>query len=55
MAAAMLAGRPQPSTGAQAAHIVEILEAIDTSMRQGGAVAVASNFTAPSPMAWAEG
>lgn len=52
MAKAMQAGRPQPSTGAHAAHIVEILEAIETAMKQGGAVAVTSNFTRPGPMEW---
>ncbi len=54
MAKAMQAGRPQPSTGAQAAHVVEILEAIDTSMKRGGAVAVNSGFPRPAPMAWAQ-
>lgn len=49
----MLAGRPQRSTGAHAAHIVEILEAIETSIKQGGAVAVASDFPRPTPMDWA--
>jgi len=50
----MIAGRPQRSTGAQAAHIVEILEAIETSMKQGGGVAVTSNFVQPTPMDWAK-
>lgn len=54
MAKDMLAGRPQRSTGAQAAHIVEILEAVETSMKQGGAVAVTSNFVPPTPMEWAQ-
>ena len=54
MAKAMQAGRPQPSTGAQAAHIVEILEGIDTSMKRGGAVAVNSSFPQPPPMAWGQ-
>jgi predicted dehydrogenase len=54
MAKAMQSGRPQPSTGAHAAHIVEILEAIETSMRAGGGVAVNSSFPPPSPMAWAQ-
>ncbi len=49
----MLAGRPQRSTGAQAAHIVEILEAIETSIKKGGSVAVTSNFVKPTPMEWA--
>ena len=54
MTQAMLAGRPQRASGSQAAHVVEILEAIGTSMRQGGGVDVASNFTPPPPMDWAE-
>ncbi|MBP6508436.1 MAG: Gfo/Idh/MocA family oxidoreductase [Opitutaceae bacterium] len=49
----MLAGRPQRSTGAHAAHIVEILEAIETSIKKGGAIAVTSNFIRPTPMEWA--
>ena len=53
MADAMIAGRPQRATGAQAAHVVEILEAMGTSMRDGGAVAVNSNFKPPAPMDWA--
>jgi hypothetical protein len=51
----MIAGRPQRATGAQAAHVVEILEAMGTSMRDGGAVAVTSNIVPPAPMDWAEG
>ncbi|MEO6876206.1 MAG: Gfo/Idh/MocA family oxidoreductase [Opitutaceae bacterium] len=54
MALAMIDGRPQRATGAQAAHVVEILEAIGTSMRDGGRVAVNSNFTPPAPMEWAK-
>ncbi|MFI5356911.1 MAG: Gfo/Idh/MocA family protein [Opitutales bacterium] len=54
LAKAMLAGRPHPSTGAQAAHVVEILEAMETSMKSSGGVAVASDFTAPGPMDWAQ-
>ena len=41
--------------GAQAAHVVEILEAMGTSMRDGGPVAVSSNFVPPAPMDWAAG
>jgi hypothetical protein len=32
---------------------VEILEAMGTSMKNGGAVAVTSNFKTPAPMDWA--
>jgi predicted dehydrogenase len=55
MTQAMLAGRSQRATGAQAAHVVEILEAMGTSMKQGGPVAVTSHFTPPAPMEWSEG
>ncbi|HMN27869.1 MAG TPA: hypothetical protein PKE45_06900, partial [Caldilineaceae bacterium] len=45
-------GRPQRATGAQAAHVVEICEAIVTSYQQGRPVEVTSNFPPPWPMAW---
>jgi len=53
MADAMAAGRPQRATGAQAAHVVEILCAITTSFQQGGPVEIQSEFTPPAPMEWA--
>lgn len=53
MTEAMVAGRPQRASGSQAAHVVEILEAVGTSMRDGGPVAVKSNFVPPAPMDWA--
>ena len=53
MTEAMVAGRPQRASGSQAAHVVEILEAVGTSMRDGGPVAVKSNFIPPAPMDWA--
>ncbi len=55
MSQAMLTGRPQRASGSQAAHVVEILEAVGTSMTKGGAVAVNSSFVAPTPMDWAAG
>ena len=54
LADAIAAGRPQRATGAQAAHVVEILSAISTSIKQGGSVEITSDFTAPLPMEWAE-
>jgi predicted dehydrogenase len=54
MTQAMIAGRPQRATGAQAAHVVEILEAMGTSMQRGGPVAVSSSFKPPAPMEWAQ-
>ena len=51
---AIAEGRPQRATGAQAAHVVEILEAISTSIKEGRPVEIASSFTPPRPMEWAE-
>jgi predicted dehydrogenase len=53
MADAIKEGRPQRATGAQAAHVVEILCAITTSLQQGGPVKITSSFTPPEPMEWA--
>ena len=51
---AIVEDRPQRATGAQAAHVVEILEAISTSIKEGRPVEIASSFTPPRPMEWAE-
>lgn len=51
---AMAEGRPQRATGAQAAHVVEILCAIVQSYTEGRPVEVTSTFTGPSPMPWSE-
>lgn len=53
MADAMQEGRQQRATGAQAAHVVEILNAITKSIQQGGPVEITSDFTPPAPMEWA--
>ena len=39
--------RPHRATGAHAAHVVEILDAVETSIREGVAVDVTSTFVAP--------
>ena len=49
---AMTENRPQRATGAQAAHVVEILCAIVESYTNGKPVAINSDFVAPSPMTW---
>lgn len=54
IAEAMAENRPQRATGAQAAHVVEILCAIQTSYTAGRAVEVTSSFTPPTPMPWGE-
>ncbi len=53
LADAIAEGRPQRATGAQAAHVVDILSAITTSYQQGGPVEITSDFTPPTPMEWA--
>jgi predicted dehydrogenase len=54
MAEAMLENRPHRVTGAQAAHVVEILAAITEAMQSNQTVPVTSGFTQPSPMEWAQ-
>ena len=44
---AIVTGRPHRATGAHAAHIVEILDAIAASATEGRAVAVTSSFPLP--------
>jgi alcohol dehydrogenase (NADP+) len=46
-------GRIPRASGSQAAHLVEVLDAIDASRLNGGAVAVESSFLAPQPLEWA--
>jgi len=54
LAEAIAADRPQRVTGAQAAHVVEVCEAINTSLREGRPVEIQSRFTPPPPLEWAE-
>ncbi|TAL34449.1 MAG: Gfo/Idh/MocA family oxidoreductase [Spirochaetes bacterium] len=53
MAEAMRGDRPHRATGEQAAHIIEVLEAIEESVRIERSVAVSSTFSPPAPMEWA--
>lgn len=53
LAEALGEGRPHRSTGEQAAHVVEILEAASQSIRDGGPVELASTFPRPEPLEWA--
>ena len=50
---AVAEGRQPRASGEQAAHIVEVLEAIERSAREGGRVEVDSAFTPPEPLPWA--
>jgi predicted dehydrogenase len=51
---AILENRTSRVTGAQAAHIVEILEAANISAREGRPVVLNSTFAPPAPMDWAQ-
>jgi predicted dehydrogenase len=53
LAGAIAEGRPHRASGEQAAHLVEVLEAVQTSLREGGTVDVRSGFTPPEPLDWA--
>ncbi len=56
MADAIREDRPHRATGAQAAHVVEILEAAATSMADDGRpIGIDSTFDAPPLLPWAEG
>ena len=46
-------GRPHTASGEHAAHVVEILDAVNASIQSGRAVAVNSDFAPPAPMEWA--
>jgi predicted dehydrogenase len=55
MASAISEGRPHRASAEQAAHVVDILEAAATSMADSGRpLEIASTFTAPPLMPWAE-
>ena len=53
-ASAIANGRRARVTGEQAAHVVDILSAARTSMREGRRVEIASTFAPPALMDWAE-
>jgi hypothetical protein len=47
LADAIAEERPHRASGEHAAHVVEILDAVETSVREGTAVEVTSSFLAP--------
>jgi predicted dehydrogenase len=56
MASAINEGRPHRASAEQAAHVVDILEAVAASLADGGRrIEIASTFVAPPLMPWAEG
>jgi predicted dehydrogenase len=54
LAQAVAEGRPHRAGAEHAAHVVEVLEAVDSSSRDGGSVGVRSSFPIPEPMDWAQ-
>jgi len=54
MADALLEGRPHRATGEHAAHVIEVICAIDESAASARPVEVRSTFPLPAPMEWAE-
>jgi predicted dehydrogenase len=53
LAEAVEEGRPHRAGAEQAAHVVEVIEAIATAAREARPVEVASSFEPPVPMPWA--
>ncbi|HKP17868.1 MAG TPA: Gfo/Idh/MocA family oxidoreductase [Gaiellaceae bacterium] len=53
LAEAIEEGRPHRMSAEHAAHVVEVLNAIETSGRDGGPVDVRSSFELPAPLEWA--
>jgi predicted dehydrogenase/sugar phosphate isomerase/epimerase len=45
--------QPHPTGGAQAAHVVEVMEAVHRSAREGRAIQLVGDFPAPPPQPWA--
>ena len=52
LAEAIIENRPHRNTGIQAAHIVDVCNGINESIRSGKTVEIKSTFTPPSPMPW---
>ena len=53
LAEAVAEGRPHRASAEQAAHVVEVVEAIARAQAENGAVNVRSEFEAPRPLEWA--
>ncbi|HET9507459.1 MAG TPA: Gfo/Idh/MocA family oxidoreductase [Gaiellaceae bacterium] len=53
LADAIATGRPHRSSGEHAAHVVEVLEAVEGSVATAAPVDVGSDFARPEPLEWA--
>ena len=51
---ALREGHAHPTSGEQAAHVCEIIEAVESAVQTGRRAELTSTFPAPSPLAWAE-
>jgi hypothetical protein len=54
MAEAIRDNRPQRISGAQAAHVVEVVSTMHQAFRDGCRVGITSDFPQPAPMEWAD-
>lgn len=50
----MQENRPQRISGAQAAHVVDIVCSIQQAARKGESIEITSEFPQPTPMEWAK-
>jgi len=46
-------GTPHPTDGAQAAHVVDVIETVHRSLKEGRALPLSSSFRLPDPLEWA--
>lgn len=46
-------GKPHPTSGAHAAHVVDVMASIHRSIKEGRAVELSSAFPVPEPLVWA--
>ena len=46
-------GKPHPTGGAHAAHVVDVMQSVHRSIREGRAIELTSTFPPPEPLAWA--
>ena len=51
---ALREGHAHPTSGEQAAHVVEVIEAVETAVQTGQKITLTSTFAAPPPLTWAE-
>ncbi|GAB5561163.1 MAG: hypothetical protein SynsKO_28100 [Synoicihabitans sp.] len=44
---------PHPTSGEQAAHVVEVIESVETALNEGRRIEINSSFAPPPPLEWA--